>query len=355
MRKSHVLHRLKGIVSLLTATTVCFSVAILGTSLFYDSIGWQPSFFLMQLINGLVGFFAFGFMMYIVGRALHPRRRAAFQPILEALKRMAKGDFDVKLNLQVEERHPFSELAQSINHMAVELSQMERMRQEFISNVSHEIQSPLTSISGFARALQNEELSAEERNHYLAIIETESLRLSKLSDNLLKLTSLESEHHPFEPTSYRLDKQLRKIVLSCEPQWMEKELKMDVDLEEVNLIADEDLLSQVWVNLISNCIKFTPNGGTIGIHLRLENDRVVVRISDTGIGIALEDQEHIFERFYKVDKSRNRFNGGSGLGLAIVKKIVEIHQGSISVQSKPGKGATFTVTLPFEPGSSKES
>jgi two-component system phosphate regulon sensor histidine kinase PhoR len=140
------------------------------------------------------------------------------------------------------------------------------------SNVSHEIQSPLTSISGFSRALQNEGLSTEERNHYLVIIETESKRLSKLSDNLLKLTSLESKQHPFDPKAYRLDKQLRKVVLACEPQWVEKGIEMDIDLGEVEIVADEDMMNQVWVNLIHNGIKFTPIGGTIRIELQQQGN-----------------------------------------------------------------------------------
>jgi signal transduction histidine kinase len=223
---------------------------------------------------------------------------------------------------------------------------MEKMRQEFISNVSHEIQSPLTSISGFARALRDTRLSEEERAHYLDIIETESIRLSKMSDNLLKLTSLESEHHPFEPKRYRLDKQLRAVVLACEPLWLDKSIDMDVSLEEGEIDADPDLMNQVWGNLIHNSIKFTPRGGTIGVELQFRDGEAAVRISDTGIGIGEEDLPRIFERFYKADKSRNRAGGGSGLGLSIVKKIVDLHHGSIDVQSRPGEGTVFTVRLP---------
>ncbi|MFE5322467.1 ATP-binding protein [Paenibacillus sp. NPDC056579] len=290
-------------------------------------------------------------LFYIVILCATPARKKQMQALknmVAAIRKIARGDFNVTFTA-LHNRGPWGELSQSLNHMAVELNQMEQMRQEFISNVSHEIQSPLTSISGFARALRNEQLNPEERLHYLDIIETESKRLSKLSDNLLKLTSLESNHHPYEPKPYRLDKQLRRIVLACEPQWLDKAIDMDVDLEEVTVHADEDMLSQVWVNLINNCIKFTPDKGTIGIHLQRLADSAVIRITDTGIGIAQEDLEHIFERFYKADKSRNRSgkSNGSGLGLSIVKKIVEMHHGSIQVQSRLGEGTTFTVTLPI--------
>jgi signal transduction histidine kinase len=212
--------------------------------------------------------------------------------------------------------------------------------------VSHEIQSPLTSIRGFAQALRNEATHPEDRLHYLDIIEMESMRLSRMSDDLLKLASLESDQAKFEPRDYRLDKQVRSLILTCEPQWTEKEITMDVDLKEVSIHGDEDLLSQVWLNLIHNSIKFAPRNGVIKVSLKTMDNRVKFDITDNGIGIPVEDQERIFERFFKGDKSRTRSNGGSGLGLSIAKKIIEMHQGEIQVKSQPGAGSTFTVSLP---------
>jgi signal transduction histidine kinase len=267
---------------------------------------------------------------------------------VEAVDRIAQGDFSTRVQWHVDGDHPMAELARSVNHMAAELNQMEQMRQEFVSNVSHEIQSPLTSISGFARALQEDDLSPEARQHYLSIIQTESMRLSKLSDNLLELASLDSEQVRLEPRPYRLDKQIRALVLAREPQWTGKGLELDVALDEATLItADEDLLSQVWINLIHNSIKFTPPGGCIRIALQSQPGAVQVTIADTGIGIPAEDQPHIFERFYKADKSRRRADGGNGLGLSIVKKIVDLHHGTVSVDSQPGQPTCFTVVLPL--------
>jgi two-component system phosphate regulon sensor histidine kinase PhoR len=265
------------------------------------------------------------------------------------MEKIAKGDFNVRLDKDFRENKLVGELAKSVNNMALELSQMERLRQEFISNISHEIQSPLTSIRGFAQALQNNHLSPEVRAHYLTIIETESMRLSRLADNLLKLAALEAEQPRFEPTPYRLDKQVRNLILACEPQWAGKEIDMDVSLEELTITADEDLLSQVWANLIHNSIKFTPGGGKVCVHLYRQAGKVEFRIADTGIGISEEDQARVFERFYKADKSRQRSKEGSGLGLAIVKKIVEMHKGTIELESRLGAGTTFTVSLPAEP------
>ncbi|MEW9699372.1 ATP-binding protein [Paenibacillus sp. SI8] len=315
------------------------------TGWLYAYIDKRPYEVVVQLINSLGGMLLWGVTMSLLGRYFRSKQMDFFQAMIDAMRRMARGDFNVTVENSPHNGH-FVELIDGINHMAEELGQLEKMRQEFISNVSHEIQSPLTSISGFSRAMQNDAITPQERKHYLEIIEAESTRLSKLSDNLLKLSSLESQHHPFEATSFRLDKQLRNHILACEPQWVDKAIEMDIDLAVVSLTADEDLLSQVWINLIHNAIKFTPSGGTIGVHLTRNGKEAAIRISDNGVGITEEDQSQIFERFYKADKSRNRASGGSGLGLSIVKKIIEMHDGSISVTSQIGKGTTFTVLLP---------
>ncbi|MFJ7667155.1 ATP-binding protein [Lysinibacillus sp. NPDC097195] len=277
------------------------------------------------------------------------RQRNYWETIVDAIARIAKGDFNVQLDkMSDDENDHFGQLISGINHMAVELGELERMRQEFISNVSHEIQSPLTSINGFAKALKNMNLSEEKRQHYLAIIEMESHRLSKISDNLLKLTSLESQHHPFEPKHYRLDKQLRNVVLALEPNWLEKQLDIDIQLQNITINADEDLLNQVWLNVLSNSIKFTDKHGQICIAIIAQHDTVTVSIRDNGIGLTAEQQKHIFERFYKADQSRVATNGGSGLGLSIVKKIIDMHHGTITVQSKLGEQTTFLITLPLD-------
>jgi two-component system phosphate regulon sensor histidine kinase PhoR len=315
-----------------------------GTEWLFTYTNKRPSQVIVQLINSIGGMFLWGLTMAFLGRFFRSQQMKFFQSMIHAIKSMSRGDFNVSVDNNPH-NGPFVELVDSINNMAVELGQLEKMRQEFISNVSHEIQSPLTSISGFSRALQNEQISPAERKHYLEIIEAESTRLSKLSDNLLKLSSLESQHHPFEPKSYRLDKQIRNHILACEPQWVEKDIEMDIELEVVTLTADEDLLSQVWTNLIHNAIKFTPIGGTIRVHVTSSGKEARIRISNNGVCISEEDQAHIFERFYKADKSRNRTSGGNGLGLSIVKKIIDMHKGSISVDSEPEKETTFTVRL----------
>ncbi|WP_330583685.1 HAMP domain-containing sensor histidine kinase [Geosporobacter ferrireducens] len=264
--------------------------------------------------------------------------------ILNAMTRIAQGDFDVFIDAHDDYLH--NDMVDGINKIAKELGSMEQLRQDFISNVSHEIQSPLTSISGFAALLKNTALTDEQKNHYLGIIEAESKRLSALSDNLLKLSALETGGEPLSSMEFRLDKQLEEVVLMLEPQWNVKGIELEVDLERVTAQGDEGMLSQVWVNLLHNAIKFTPEGGVIRVILKSDQVNICCRITDTGIGIAPEDQIHIFERFYKVDKSRDRAHGGNGLGLSLAKKIVELHEGQITTQSEIGKGTTFTITLP---------
>lgn len=337
---------------------VAFTVVFHLTGWIYQKTAFTPSPLMVQIINSMGGLFLFGVTVAMFGRLFKSRIEARqyqfWQPILDALSRMAQGDFSVRVDSSIVDRDtdnngPLTELVKSVNRTAQELHQMENLRQEFISNVSHEIQSPLTSIRGFARALQNDHLSPQEQAHYLGIIETESTRLSRITENLLKLASLESEHVRFEPKPYRLDHQLRDLILACEPQWTAKKLEMDVSLETVEITADEDLLSQVWNNLLHNSIKFTPEGGHICVGLQPRGDCAEVRISDTGIGISPDDQSRVFERFYKVDKARNRAtNPGSGLGLSIAHKIVEMHKGSIALESQPGTGATFTIALPLK-------
>ncbi|WP_236693043.1 sensor histidine kinase [Aneurinibacillus tyrosinisolvens] len=264
--------------------------------------------------------------------------------LTEATRRMAKGTFDFEL--PTKRKDEIGLLTVSFNEMAKELSKLDRMRQDFVSNVSHEIQSPLTSISGFSKALQQKKMSEESRLHYLTIIEKESERLSRLSQNLLRLSYLQQEHHPLKVNTYRLDEQLRRVVIALEPQWAAKEIEIDVQLEAMTVQADEDQLNQVWTNLLSNSIKFTPAHGKIVIEAVRKDNQNIISITDNGIGIPEEERADIFKPFHKVDKARDPSVKGNGLGLSIVKKIVDIHKGHIQVSGRLGTGSTFEVTLP---------
>lgn len=354
-RAEPVLKGIAGFIVAVVSLGVAFSIAYFIMAQIYQFAGGEPAPLAKQVINSFVGLFLLGCVGALLGRIFRSSAWAQqmnmLAPLLRAMEQIARGDFSVS----VEQPHthnpddPIGKLFKGVNAMASELKQMEAMRQEFISNVSHEIQSPLTSIRGFARALQNDALGPADRLHYLNIIETESMRLSKLSDNLLALAALDAENRTFEPQPYRLDKQIRNLILACEPQWISKAIEMDVSFEEVTICADQDLLSQVWNNLLYNSIKFTPHDGRICVDLCQQDGTIAFGITDTGIGISEDDQAHIFERFYKADRSRTRSNsGGSGLGLSIAQKIIELHHGTITVASKPGEGTTFSVALPVD-------
>jgi len=330
------------------AFSLCFLLSYLLTGFLYRYTG-RPSTPFTYIINGILGLYLFaGGIKIIVDthgkNHKHRRPNQMMEEMLEAMKKIAQGDFSVVMS--VEEHNPFSELAESVNKMAQELGTMENLRQDFIANVSHEIQSPLTSISGFAGLLRNNSITDQERLHYIDIIEAESKRLSKLSDNLLKLSSLDANATPLSFTKFRLDKQIRNALLMLEPQWAEKSLDISLDLENITVSGDSNLMTQIWINLLHNAIKFTTIGGNIAITLTSDEDNVLCLITDSGIGITDEDKLHIFERFYKVDKARDRELGGSGLGLSLVKKIVDLHQGTIIVESEIGVGTTFRITLP---------
>ncbi|RPK07598.1 sensor histidine kinase [Priestia endophytica] len=344
---------LLGMLSVTFSLMLGWSCAYWLTSIFYEAIQYHPHELTNQLINSILGFFLFGCSIFFVTRIklVKERQEKFLHPMIHAMKMMAEGNFNIDLSyyrnqFYGRDDHPYYKIIESINHMADKLGKMEEMRQEFISNVSHEIQSPLTSISGFAHALKKEDLSLQERKRYLEIIEMESIRLSKLSKNLLRLTSLESDDLTLKRKSYRLDQQLRRIILANEPQWAEKEIEMDIALESLTITADEELMDQVWINLIHNSIKFTPKAGTITVTAdQTANGQLMVKINDTGIGMNKDSLMHIFERFYKADKSRTRDAGGSGLGLSIVKKIIDLHKGQIQVKSELEKGTEIVITL----------
>ncbi|RKN84235.1 sensor histidine kinase [Paenibacillus ginsengarvi] len=263
--------------------------------------------------------------------------------LTEATNRIVGGQYDIELD--VTRKDEIGNLARHFTHMAQALKRLDAMRQEFVANVSHEIQSPLTSIRGFAQSILDRQASPEEQERYLRIIADESTRLSSLSKQLLTLAALDKETGEVKRASYRLDEQIRQVLIVTEWEWSEKQLFIEPELPEIVISGDADLLYQVWFNLITNSIKFCKPGDCIAVSIT-SDDGIVVTVRDTGPGISAEELPHIFDRFYKADKSRSRTKAGSGLGLAIVRKIVELHGGTIEASSAPGKDTIFTVKLP---------
>lgn len=264
-----------------------------------------------------------------------------------ATKDIAGGDFDVRLDIR--QKGELGALARSFVEMSQDLRRLEEMRRDFVSNVSHEVQSPLTSISGYALALKQRNLTEEQRDRYLDIIADEAKRISRMSDSLLKLSQLESQPQLQKRSEFGLDEQIRRVVIALEPQWSAKQIRVELDLPEARLAGDPDQLGQVWTNIVGNAIKFSPDGGEIKVALTPDERGVRVTVADQGIGIAPEDRERVFERFFKADRSRSRKYEGSGLGLSIVRQIVSLHGGRVTAGSGPDGGTVFTVTLPRVP------
>ena len=263
--------------------------------------------------------------------------------ISNASKKVAEGDFSVQLEPQGSGE--IRELTENFNSMIRGLSANEYLHKEFVSNISHEFNTPITSLKGYAKLLKRDGLTPEQRTEYADIVISESDRLSRLSADLLRLSELENKGLSPERNTFSLDEQIRSAVILLQQSWEDKALNLDIDLEEVSFEGDESLLYQLWVNLISNAVRYTENGGEIKVSLLKSEAAVTVSVSDSGIGMTQEEMENVFRRFYKADKSRS--SRGTGLGLAIAKKIAELHGGDITVSGAVGEGSTFTVTLPF--------
>lgn len=201
-------------------------------------------------------------------------------------------------------------------------------------------------MQGFARLLGSGTLTEKEQAEYLTVLSEETTRLSSLTKQLLTLASLDQESELRKKEPVHLDEQWRQLIQMTEWSWREKELTINLDLADVNYTGDAELLYQVWSNLLTNAIKFTPQGGNIKVHLYEKATYVFVEVQDSGVGIGKEDMAKIFDRFYKANESRTREEGSSGLGLSICQKIITLHHGEITVQSSPEKGTTFKVKLP---------
>lgn len=261
--------------------------------------------------------------------------------LTNATKEVSTGNFNIRV--ETKSRDELGQLAENFNIMAVELKNMEYLRKNFISNVSHEFKTPITAIQGFVKLIRDRKLSQEESDEYTDIIISETERLSNLSSNLMRLATIENKAIVVKHAAFSLDEQIRRVILLLENKWSSKNINFDLELDEIEYFGDEELLQQVWINLIINAIKFSKEGGVIKILLNKVGGTVIVQVIDNGIGIPEEDKDRIFEMFYKGDKTRS--NDGSGLGLAIVKKIVELHKGKIYFESVYNSGTNFTVEL----------
>jgi two-component system phosphate regulon sensor histidine kinase PhoR len=272
----------------------------------------------------------------------------------EIAQRLASGDFSRKV--RIKNKDELGELAKSLNAMAGELQakmenlrRMDRVRTDFVANVSHELKTPLTLIKGYIETLEDKAISDKEKaGKFISIIKDHTNRLSNIIDDLLSLSELELSRDSIEKSEFDLKILMDDIVLGFGHALAAKQQKLTIEAEGQNfkIKADRDKIEQVFVNLIDNAIKYTEDGGRIMICLVQQNVDVVVTVEDNGIGIPSEDLDRVFERFYRVDKARSRKLGGTGLGLGIAKHIVLAHKGGIRIESDTGKGTKVFVTLP---------
>lgn len=260
--------------------------------------------------------------------------------IIAATDRIADGDYNVRLSLKGPEE--FRTLSDKFNHMAEELGSVEMLRTDFVGNFSHEFKTPIVSIRGFAKALKWDDLTELERTEYLDIIISESERLSELSQNVLYLSKIENQTIITNKKNYNLSEQIRRVVALLDQKFSEKQLEVFFNSDEFMITANEEMMKQVWINLLDNGIKFSPVGGKIVICIRQKNDNISIKISNQEEQIPLETKEHIFDKFYQGDVSHS--TNGNGLGLTIVKRIIDLHNGKIFVYSSENDN-TFELLL----------
>ncbi len=305
---------------------------------------WQV-YLLSTMITLMLAFIVTYWLTY---RIVKPLRQMA-----AATRRFAQGDFSARLSVSGQDE--VAELADSLNHMAVSLSSLETMRRNFIASVSHELKTPMTTITGFVDGILDGTIPAEKQRHYMKIVSDEVKRLSRLVRSMLDLTRIDAGELKLNRSRVNLTELVGSVLVSSEQRIEKKRLRITglEDCEDYIFLGDHDLMGQVLYNLLDNAIKFTNEGGTIDIRLIRKNARIYCAIRNTGDGIPPEEMPQIFERFYKSDRSRSLDKNGMGLGLYIVKTVINLHQGEITVRSVAGEYTEFSFWIPAADGEDK--
>lgn len=330
----------------MTLWTFLFSVIVAASIMAAAAYGFLVFFGL--LVNPLFRTLAMPMLLMVfiltLAAGMGRSKLRPMDDLVRAMHAVSRGDFSVRVDAE-DVPGDMGELASSFNDMATELGGLELFRKDFINNFSHEFKTPIVSIRGFAKQLERDDLTDEQRREYLDIIVTESDRLANMASNVLLLSKLENQTIVTDREDYRLDEQLRRCVLLLEKQWSEKELEPDIELEEIIYRGNEEMMNHVWVNLLNNAIKFSPRGGTLTVRLAREGDAAVCSVGDQGTGMDGDTRRRIFEKFYQGDTAHA--TEGNGLGLSLVQRIVDLCGGTVSVDSAPGEGSTFSVRLPL--------
>ncbi len=326
-------------ISVLLAAVVVFILVKLGffTSFGVDDLSLIQIIAVMSIVSLTIGFAVAFFSSKI---PLKPVNR-----IVESLNRLSSGDYKARLSFgKPLGLHPtFSDVSDSFNLLAEELQNTEMLRSDFINNFSHEFKTPIVSIAGFAKLLRRGNLTEEQRSEYYRIIEEESLRLSYMATNVLNLTKVENQSILTDISRFNLSEQIRASVLLLEDKWSKKNITFSMDFDEFFISANEELLKQVWINLLDNAIKFSFDGGDVEVNVKSSDKSLIIKIGNSGIGISENNLAKVFNKFYQTEESHS--TPGNGVGLAIVKKIVDLHNGNVYAESNDVK-TIFTVVLP---------
>lgn len=316
-----------------------------GLLVFMNKVGWGN---LVQTIVPMVywGMVAAGLTLF-TRKQIKDTYEEPLHKMAEATRKVAEGDFSVYVpTIHAADRLDYLDvMIMDFNKMVEELGSIETLKADFVSNVSHEMKTPIAVMKNYAELLASDRMEDGKRQEYAEAVENAATRLSELVSNILKLNKLESQRIMPETEDYDICQQLCECILQFEDIWEEKEIELETEIEDMAMIkADASLMELVWNNLIGNALKFTEPGGSVTVSQTSDADYIRIAVSDTGCGMSRDCMDHIFDKFYQGDTSHSK--EGNGLGLALVKRILELMDGSIHVVSEEGKGSTFTVTLP---------
>lgn len=326
------------IILLITMSIVAVVFLLLVKLGLFADLAYQPSTDIVIILIAIASTVIGTGLTFFAGKIpLKPANK-----LINAMNRLSRGDFSTRISFG--KIALGKEVADSFNTMASELQKTEQLRSEFINNFSHEFKTPIVSIAGFAKLLKKGNISEEQKQEYLNVIEEESLRLAQMATALLNLTKIENQEILTEKTEFNLSEQIRTCILMLEEKWTAKNINLVVNFDEHNITANEDMLKQVWLNLIDNAVKFTQKNGTVEVSVQATDGNIEVCIFNSGSFIPEESREKIFNKFYQLDESHSSV--GNGIGLAIVKKIVTLHKGSIGAVCND-KGTYMITTLPM--------
>ena len=323
-------------------------VLVIGSILIYELSDFVTNYVVYKNydynpISGIGIIFPMSILVITITTAFSRTLYHYISELTNGISKIAKGEFHVKLDETG--GGPLKEVYHNFNIMCDELNSIETLRNDFVNEFSHEFKTPLASINGFSNLLLEGNYSQEQLTQYLSIIATESERLVKLTQSQLLLSKLHSQHIVIDENSYSLDEQIRQCIIMLASEWGKKKLEVSMELPKISFCGNTDMMQHVWINILTNAIKYTPENGTISITARSKDTDVEISISDNGIGMTEEQIEHIFRKYYRVENSTSIV--GLGLGLPIVKRIIELSNGQLQVISVPGEGSTFTVILPL--------